>query len=138
MLSTASTVTLFWTPETERLAQWPVITTVLETPLTSTTLALHVTVWLSLMPETWRFSPAGGVDGLAPGVCVIPPDGVGLFVEMLGVGNRVAKPLRETWCAVKSKIAAGRAIMPITKTAAKIHHVRLRESIPGDGPNEPP
>ena len=58
---------------------------------------------------------------------------------MLGVGNRVVKLLREIWCAVKNKIAAGRAIMPITKTAAKIHHVRLRELVPGDGPgNEPP
>jgi hypothetical protein len=60
---------------------------------------------------------------------------------MIGVGNRVGKPLRETWCAVKRKIAAGSAIMPMTKTAAKIHHVRLlRELIPdGDGPgNDPP
>ena len=28
MVSTASTVTLFWTPDTSRLLQWPVITTV--------------------------------------------------------------------------------------------------------------
>jgi hypothetical protein len=56
---------------------------------------------------------------------------------MLGVGNRVAKPLRETWCAVKSKIAAGRAMMPITKTPAKIHPVRLREEVRSVGPNEP-
>ena len=30
MVSTASTVIEFWTPDTVRLAQWPVITTVLE------------------------------------------------------------------------------------------------------------
>jgi len=59
---------------------------------------------------------------------------------MIGVGNIVGKPLRETWCAVKRKIAAGSAIMPTTKTAAKIHHVRLpREYGAGEGPgNEPP
>ena len=75
MLSTASTVTLFWTPDTDRLAQWPVITTVLETPLMLTVLLLQATVWFSLMPEMLTFSPAGAVgtaegdvDGPAPGV----------------------------------------------------------------------
>jgi hypothetical protein len=66
---------------------------------------------------------------------------VGLFEGKIGVGNIVGKPLRETWCAVKRKIAAGRAIMPMTKTPAMIHHVRLLgELIPDDdGPgNDPP
>jgi hypothetical protein len=148
MVSAVSTVTTFWTPDTCRLVQWPLITTLLEMPLTLTALALHVTVWVALMPEMVRLSPAGaggsGVgddDGPAAGVCVIPPGEVGLFEGMIGVGNIVGKPLRETWCAVKRKIAAGRAIMPMTKTAAKIHHVRLlRELIPDDdGPgNDPP
>ena len=139
MLSAASTVTEFCTPDTERLAQWPVITTVLETPLTLTALSLQAIVRFSLMPEMVRSVPAGGVgtaaddvDGAAPGVWVTPPDGLGLLGKMLGVGHRVAKPLRETWCAVKSKIPAGRAIMPMTKTAATIHHVRLRENSPED------
>ena len=77
MLSTASTVTAFWTPETLRLVQWPVITTVLETPLTLTLtlLPLQAIVRFSLMPEMLRFPPAGAVgaegsdvDGAAPGV----------------------------------------------------------------------
>jgi hypothetical protein len=57
---------------------------------------------------------------------------------MLGVGMRVAKPLCENWCAVKSKIPAGRAIMPMTKAAAMIHHVRLRENSPEDVPDIQP
>jgi len=75
MLSAASTVTEFCTPDTERLAQWPVITTVLETPLTLTALSLQAIVRFSLMPEMVRSVPAGGVgtatddvDGAAPGV----------------------------------------------------------------------
>ena len=40
------------------------------------------------------------------------PDAVGLSVAMLGAGKKVVKPPRETWCAVKEKIAIGRAIMP--------------------------
>ena len=32
MVSTASTAIEFWTPDTVRLAQWPVITTLLEIP----------------------------------------------------------------------------------------------------------
>ncbi len=44
MVSTASTVIAFCTPDTVRLAQWPVITTVFETPLTSTVLSLQAIV----------------------------------------------------------------------------------------------
>lgn len=44
MVSTASTVMEFCTPDTVRLTQWPVITTVLETPLTLTMLSLHAIV----------------------------------------------------------------------------------------------
>ena len=75
MLSTASTVTAFWTPETLRLVQWPVITTVLETPLTLRLLPLQAIVRFPLIPEMLRFPPAGAVDtegsdvdGAAPGV----------------------------------------------------------------------
>jgi hypothetical protein len=69
---------------------------------------------------------------------VTPPEGAALLGEMLGVGMRVAKPLCENWCAVKSKIPAGRAIMPMTKAAATIHHVRLRENSPEDVPDIEP
>ena len=75
MLSTASTVTAFWTPETLRLVQWPVITTVLETSLTLRLLPLQAIVRFPLIPEMLRFRPAGAVDtegsdvdGAAPGV----------------------------------------------------------------------
>ena len=132
MLSAAWTVTLFLTPETLRLAQWPVITTVFETPLTFTELSLQTIVRFSLMPATLMFPPFGAVgaavsdvDGAAARVCVMAPEGVGASEEMLGIGKRVVIPLRETWCAVKRKIAAGRAIMPMTKTPAMIHHIRL-------------
>src|SRR4051794_9991721 len=61
MVSTASTVIEFWTPETVRLAQWPVITTVLEIPLTLTMLSLQATVRFSLIPEMLSWPPAGAV-----------------------------------------------------------------------------
>ncbi|BBZ46182.1 hypothetical protein MPRM_34630 [Mycobacterium parmense] len=54
------------TPETVRLAQWPVMTTELETPLTLTMLALQAMVRCSLMPETLTRAPGAGaadVDG---------------------------------------------------------------------------
>ncbi len=71
MVSTASTVTEFLTPDTVRLAQWPVITTVLKTPLTLTMLSLQAIVRFSLIPKTLRLPPGGGmgdVDGPALGV----------------------------------------------------------------------
>ena len=75
MVLTASTVTAFWTPDTSRLLQWPVITTVLETPLTLRLPPLQAIVRFPLIPEMLRFAPAGAVDtegndvdGAAPGV----------------------------------------------------------------------
>jgi hypothetical protein len=146
IVSTASTVIWFWIPDTLRLAQWPVITTLLVIPLTLTLPPLQAMVRASLMPETVMLSPAGAVDtvvGIDGGVAFVGgmvAEPVGLFEGMIGVGNIVGKPLRETWCAVKRKIATGRAIMPMTKTPAMIHHVRLlREYGAGDGPgNDPP
>jgi hypothetical protein len=144
IVSAASTVIWFWIPDTFTLAQWPVITTLLVIPLTLTLPPLQAMVRTSLIPETVMFSPAGAVDtDVDGGVAVVGgmvAEAVGLAVEMLGMGKRVAMPLRETWCAVKRKIAAGRAIMPMTKTPATIHHVRLlREYRAGEGPgNEPP
>ena len=81
MVSTASTVTELFMPETVRLAQWPVMTIVLEIPLTVTSVSLHPTVLFSLTPETLSSPPGGGrgnVDGPALGVRVALPEGVGL------------------------------------------------------------
>lgn len=139
-MSAASTVIWFWIPDTLRLAQWPVITTLLVIPLTLTLPPLQAMVRASLMPETVMFSPAGAVDTDVDGADGMVAVAEGLAVEMLGMGKRVVMPLRETWCAVKRKIAAGRAIMPMTKTPAMIHTVRLlREYWAGDGlGNKPP
>lgn len=62
MMSTASTVIEFCTPDTFKLAQWPVITTLLEMPLTLMALWLHAIVRFSLIPEIVRVAPAGAVD----------------------------------------------------------------------------
>lgn len=143
IVSAASTVIWFWMPDTLTLAQWPVITTLLVIPLTLTLPPLQAMVRTSLMPETVMFSPAGAVDTDADGgVAVVGgmvAEAVGLAVEMLGMGKRVVMPLRETWCAVKRKIPAGRAIMPMTKTPRMIHNVRLLREDWADGPgNNPP
>src|SRR6202012_3830531 len=131
MGSAASTVIWFWIPDTVTLTQWPVITTLLVIPLTLTLPPLHAMVRASLMPETVMFSPAGAVDtdvgGVGARLAVGAVDGVtvGPAGEKLGMGEKVVMPLRETWCAVKRKIAAGSAIMPMTKTPRMIHNVRL-------------
>ena len=143
MVSAASTVIWFWIPDTLTLAQWPVITTLLVIPLTLTLPPLQAIVRASLMPETVMFSPAGAVDtdvvGIGGAVAFVGGMAVGLAVEMLGMGEKVVMPLRETWCAVKRKIAAGRAIMPMTKTPMMIHNVRLLREYCGDGfGNKPP
>ena len=143
IVSAASTVIWFWIPDTLTLAQWPVTTTLLVIPLTLTLPPLQAMVRTSLMPETVMFSPAGAVDTDADGIGVAVVGGmvaeaVGLAVEMLGMGKRVVMPLRETWCAVKRKIPAGRAIMPMTKTPRMIHNVRLLREYWADGPGTPP
>src|ERR1700712_1255033 len=101
MLSVASTITLLRTPEMLRLAQWPVSTTWLPTPLTLTSLSLHTSVRLSLIPATLRLPPAGAAVGAPADVCGIIPAGVGLDGEPSGKGNIVGSPLRETCCALK-------------------------------------
>ena len=137
-MSAASTVIWFWIPDTLTLVQWPVITTLLVIPLTLTLPPLQAMVRTSLMPETVMFSPAGAVDTDVDGrVAVVGgtvAEAVGLAVEKLGMGKRVLIPLRETWCAVKRKIAAGKAIMPMTKTPRMIHNVRLLREYWADGP----
>jgi len=87
MLSTASIVTEFCMPDTVSFVQWPVITIVLDTPLTVTLLSLQATVLFSLMPATLILLPGGGtgdVDGLAVGVLVRVVDGLGLRGVLLG------------------------------------------------------
>ena len=153
MRSTASTVMAFWTPDTVRLVQWPVITTVLETPLTLTMLSLQAIVRFSPMPEMLRLPPGGGVgdvdvdgaDAVGVGVLLRVVDGTvlrGLVVdgpdvaEMLGA---VGDETLESRCTTNAAMPPARAINPMTMTVPKIHHVRLPEGDFGGGPeNVPP
>src|ERR1700730_7569088 len=150
MLSTASTVMAFWTPDTVRLVQWPGITTVLETPLTLTMLSLQAIVRFSLMPETLRLPPGGAVgdvDGVDVRLRVV--DGPGL-PEVLGVvegapnvpvtvgAELMMDRTPESWCAAKAAMPPARARNPTTITVPKIHHVRLPEGYLGGGPDSGP
>ena len=148
MLSTESTVMAFWTPDTVRLVQWPVITTVLETPLTLTMLSLQAIVRFSLMPETLSLPPGGGVgdvDGVDALVRVVDGPGLPLVLEggpnvpeMLG-GELMIDRTPESWCAANAAMPPARAINPMTMTVPKIHHVRLPEGDFCGGPeNVPP
>lgn len=96
MVSTESTVTEFLMPDTVRLVQWPVITTVLDMPLTLTMLSLQAIVRFTLTPETLRLAPAGGrvVAGCAVGV--------GTARETDGVGERTTKLPWESRCALNA------------------------------------
>jgi len=79
MVSAASTVTVFFNPETERLAQWPVITTLFEMPLTVTMLSLHTIDLFSPTPVTVSVPPGGGKEGAGPTGEVGPVGDVGDF-----------------------------------------------------------
>src|ERR1700758_85846 len=136
MLSTAAPVTEFWTPDTLRLAQWPVITTVLETPLTLTMLSLQAIVRFALIPETLSSPPGGGagdVDGV--GVLVRVVDGPGPLGVLAGGpnvpetvgGELMIDRTPESWCAAKAAMPPARAMKPMTMTVPRIHHVRLPE-----------
>lgn len=144
MVSTASTVTAFCTPDTVRLVQWPLIITLLEIPLTATALWSQTMVWFSLMPATLRLSPGGavgvGVGELdAPGPVVWVPlvEGARLVGELLGVGESMIKLPRVSRCALYAAIPPARATRPTTKNAAKIHNARLADGglcdAPGNG-----
>lgn len=145
MVSTESTVTEFLTPDTVRLAQWPVITRVLETPLTLTMLSLQAIVLFSLMPEMLMLPAGGGAEGPALGVGVRLAEGaglLGLFLgelglrEMPGVGDRMTMPPRESRCALNAAMPPTTASMNTTKNAPKIHHRRMPErglGVPGKG-----
>ncbi len=139
MVSAASTVMEFCTPDTVRLAQWPVTTTVLETPLTLTMLLLQAMVRLALMPETLSGPPGGGVGapadgGRAPGVF----EGGLMGREAVG-GDEIIDRTPESWCAAKAAMPPARAIAPTTMTVPTIHHTRLPPAGLGGGPrNGPP
>lgn len=131
MESTASTVIEFWTPDTCRLAQWPVITTLLEMPLRLTALLLHAIVRFSLIPEMVRLAPAGAVgaaltdvDGAELGVWAWLAVGAAALGETLGIGGRLTKPPCVARWIPKTANPSGIAIIPMTKKAAKIHHTR--------------
>lgn len=133
MVSTESTVTEFLMPDTVRLVQWPVITTVLDMPLTLTMLSLQAIVRFTLTPETLRLAPAGGrvVAGCAVGV--------GTARETDGVGERTTKLPWESRYALNAAMPPTRTSTPTTTTAARIHHALLPEDDRGDGPpNGPP
>lgn len=100
MVSVASTVIMLFRPDTAMLAQWPVITTVLETPLTVTVLLLQVSAWFSLIPVTVSSAPCGGSG-------VIADDGAGLrgiarggliTREVPGVADGTTRLPRENRC----------------------------------------
>ena len=103
IVSAASTVIWFWIPDTLTLVQWPVTTTLLVIPLTLTLPPLQAMVRTSLMPDTVMFSPAGavdtdvvGIDGAVAFVGGMVAEAVGPAVGMLGMGEKVVMPLRET------------------------------------------
>ena len=147
MLSTASTVMEFSTPDTLSLAQWPVITTVLETPLTLTMLSLQAIVRFSLIPEMLSLPPGGGVgDADGADVLVRVVDGLALpgLVEggpnvpvMVG-GELMIERTPESWCAAKAAMPPARARNPMTMTVPKIHHMRLPEGDFCGGPYDGP
>jgi hypothetical protein len=143
MASLASTVIAFLLPDTCTLAQWPVIVTWLVMPLMRMTLLLQAIVLTWSIPEISRLAPAGavgaavgpgvgGADGTALGTGVTPAEGATAVGAKVGLGSNVVIPLCDTVRAVKNKIPAGRATIPTTKSAAKIHHTRAREPVPND------
>lgn len=147
MVSTASTVIEFCTPDTVRLAQWPLITTVLEIPLTLTTLSLQAIVRFSLIPAMLSWPPAGGVgevDGADDRVLLVEGGGsVGLFAgevngtEIVG-GDGMIDRTPESWCAVKAAMPPARATTPMTMMVPRIHHMRFPEGGFGGGPETGP
>src|SRR4029077_17763630 len=70
-------------PDTLTFTQWPVIVTVLETPLTLTWLSLHAIVLLSLTPATLICPPDGAVVTVFAGPP--PPGAVGWMLGKLGM-----------------------------------------------------
>src|SRR4029079_10961858 len=69
-------------PDTVTFTQWPVIVTVLETPLTLTWLSLHAIVLLSPTPATLVCPPAGAVVTVFAGP--LSPGAVGWMPGVLG------------------------------------------------------
>src|SRR6185437_376191 len=92
MVSTDSMVIVFRTPDTVRVAQWPVITIVLETPLTLTLFSAQAMVRLFPTPATLMVAPGAGagdvsVVGSVGSVTEVPgrdADGAALRAVVLG------------------------------------------------------
>jgi hypothetical protein len=139
MVSTESTVTALFRPDTVRLVQWPLIVIVLEIPLIVTTLSWQTIVLVSLMPAMLMLLEGGGVDvpeGPLVGVGVGLADGVGLLgvllvelgvrevVEVLGVGEKVAVPPWEARCAASATIPPTTASIKMTAIATTIQITR--------------
>jgi len=146
MVSAVSTVIEFSTPDTVRLAQWPVITMVLDTPLTLTMLLLQATVRFSLIPEMLSWPPGSGAGDVV-GFGVRPVDGVGMrgavvgavnVPEMVGGDEMIDRTL-ENWCAAMAAIPPTSRSTPMTISVPRIHQMRLLERGFGGGPvNGPP
>ncbi len=142
MRSTASTVTVFCTPDTDRLVQCPVITTVLDTPLTLTGLSSQASVRFSLIPATLSSVPGGAAgdvgvrrDVEGAGVVEMPGGGPNVL-EMVG-GELMIDFTPESWCAAKAAMPPARASTPTAMRVPTTHHTRLRRALPGragDGP----
>ncbi len=140
MVSTESTVTVLFMPDTVRLVQWPPIVIALETPLIVTTLLLQTIVLVSLTPAMLMLLEGGGVDvpegpvvgvgvGLADGVrllgvLLVELGGVREVVEVLGVGEKVAVLPWEARCAASATIPPTTASIKMTAIAITIQITR--------------
>jgi hypothetical protein len=139
IVSTESTVTELFMPDTVRLVQWPPIVIALETPLIVTTLFWQTIVLVSLTPEMLMLLEGGAVavpEGPVVGVGVRLADGVGLLgvllvepgvrevVEVLGVGEKVAVLPWEARCAASATIPPTTASINMTAIATTIQITR--------------
>src|SRR6185312_15033423 len=134
MLSAESTVTTFSMPDTDRLTQWPVITTWLETPLTMTERSLQAMVRFSLIPETLTVPPGGAVDtvGASVGTALGVRVRVLAPLEVVGRPEMVAGPLPDIRYTATPP---ARTSAPTANTAMTIHNPRRRAGGCGGGGN---
>ncbi len=139
MVSTASTVTEFFMPDTVRLVQWPVIMIVLETPADGDDVVVAAIVLFSLMPEMLMLLLGGAVavpEGPVVAVGVRLADGVGLLgirllelgvrevVEVLGVGEIVGELPWEARFAMRNATPPPTASSKMTAIATTIQITR--------------
>lgn len=126
MVSTESTVTALFMPDTVRLAQCPPIVIVLETPLIVTTLSRQTIVLVSLTPEMAMLLDGGAVgeaEGPVVAVGVRLADGAGLLLlelgvrEVLGVGEEVPGLGEKAVLPWEPRLTTKAAIPPATASS---------------------